>query len=258
MQQAVELAVGGRTLRGMLHVPAAGGRCPVAAIYHGFTGQRMEPHFIMVKLSRALAAAGIASVRFDFGGSGESDGEFAEMTLTSEVAEAKAILDYARALPFADPSRAFLVGLSMGGAVASVVAGDEPDKVRAIALWSAAGNLPELFAARQSPEGQEALARLGRVDLGGLWLGKGFLDDLAQWDIYRRAAPYRGRVLLLHGGADETVPLSASERYREIYGGRAEMHVIAGADHTFNRCDWEEEVIGRTVEFFTSISGGSS
>lgn len=257
MQKAIELNVNGRILRGMFHRPAEPIPCPVAVIYHGFTGQRMEPHFIFVKLSRALAAAGLASVRCDFGGSGESDGEFEEMTFSGEVAEAKAILAYARALPFADPSRVFLVGLSMGGAIASVVAGDEPDRVRAIALWAAAGNMPELMALRQTTEAKAAMTAAGRLDIGGHWLGAGFLEDILGWDIYARAAGFRGRALLLHGDGDQTVPLAASERYLEIYGDRAELRVIPGADHTFNRKDWEDEVIRRTVDFFRSEQSGS-
>lgn len=255
MQNAIELAVDGLTLRGMLHKPDnTAPSYPVVAIYHGFTGQKAERHFVFVRLSRALAAAGLASVRFDFSGSGESDGEFAGMTLSGEVAEAKAILDYARSLPFADRSRVFVVGFSMGGAVASVVAGEAPDRVRALVLWAPAGNMPELIAARHTPEIRAEMAKSGRFDLGGLWAGREFFADLAGWDIYRRAAPFPGRVLLIHGDADESVPLAASQRYQEIYGAHAELQVVPGADHTFNRADWKDDVIRRTVEFLSGES----
>ncbi|MGE5598110.1 MAG: alpha/beta hydrolase family protein [Bacteroidota bacterium] len=257
MQIPVELRVHGLTLRGMAHRPSGGDRRPAAAIYHGFTGNKMEPHFLLVKLSRALAAAGLASVRFDFGGSGESDGEFVRMTLSGEVEEARAILEFTRSLPWVDPSRVFVVGLSMGGAIASIVAGDAPDWVRAAVLWAPAGNMPELFLARD-PSRLDVLRREGRVDLGGLWLGREFAEDLAGWDIYSRAARYPGRVLVLHGDQDQTVPLAAALRYKEIYGCRCELAVISGADHTFNRCDWEEEVIRRTVDFLRAESGANS
>ena len=239
----------------MVHRPGdAAPPHPVVAIYHGFTSQKTEKHFVFVRLSRALADAGLASVRFDFSGSGESDGEFAGMTLGGEVAEAKAVLDYARALPFVDQSRVFLVGLSLGGAVASIVGGEEPGKARAIVLWAPAGNMPDLIAARETKEGREALARNGYLDLGGLPLGREFFRDLAATDIYRRAAPFPGRVLLIHGDADESVPLAASQRYREIYGPRAELRVIPGAGHTFDRADWRDEIIRRTVEFLREES----
>lgn len=73
----------------MLHVPGdANGKLPIVCIYHGFTGNKMEPHFIFIKLSRLLEKKGIASVRFDFGGSGEGDGDSdGEDGLVFEIAD---------------------------------------------------------------------------------------------------------------------------------------------------------------------------
>ena len=50
------------------------------------------------------------------------------------------------------------------------------------------------------------------------------------------------------------MPLAASQRYQEIYGPHAELRIIQGADHTFNRADWKDEVIRRTVEFLKEES----
>ena len=61
-------------LYGMLHRPEGAGPHPAVMILHGFTGQRIEPHRLFVKLARQLVAAGIAALRFDFRGSGESEG----------------------------------------------------------------------------------------------------------------------------------------------------------------------------------------
>jgi alpha/beta superfamily hydrolase len=89
MQKAVEIQSRNLTLRGMLHIPeGVSGKVPIVCIFHGFTGNKMEPHFIFVKLSRMLEARGIASIRFDFGGSGESDGDFIDMTISHELEEA--------------------------------------------------------------------------------------------------------------------------------------------------------------------------
>ena len=100
MQKAVEIESRNLTLRGMLHIPDnAPGKVPVVCIFHGFTGTKVEPHFIFVKLSRRLEKTGIASLRFDFGGSGESDGDFEDMTILTELDDAKAILDYAKSCP---------------------------------------------------------------------------------------------------------------------------------------------------------------
>ena len=48
------------------------------------------------------------------------------------------------------------------------------------------------------------------------------------------------------------MPLSASHKYMEIYGDQAELYVIEGADHTFNKFEWESAAIEKTVDFLGS------
>ncbi|MDN5277382.1 MAG: uncharacterized protein PWR01_1347 [Clostridiales bacterium] len=255
MQKAVELHKNGMTLRGMLHKPeGVSEKLPMALIFHGFTGNKMEPHFIFVKLSRRLEQAGIASLRFDFLGSGESDGEFKDMTLSGELDDAEAILEYAKNLEFVDRGKIFAVGLSMGGAVASMLAGRHPQDIAALCLWAPAGNMGQLIQERikQIQAAGVDISSMEYFDLGGNLVGKAFVEDVQSLDIFNIAAPYDKRVLILHGDRDEAVPLKTSYRYLEIYGDRAKLHVIQGADHTFNKWEWEQEVIEKTVEFLKS------
>ena len=87
----------------------------------------------------------MASFRFDFLGSGESDGNFEEMTASKEIAEANTILNFVKKDPRIDPNQVSLLGLSMGGLVASVLAGDRPDDIRRLALLAPAGNMYEII-----------------------------------------------------------------------------------------------------------------
>src|SRR2546425_3695217 len=77
----------GQQIVGMLHLPEGKGRFPAALLLHGFTGTKTEAHRMFVKLARALADHGIASLRFDYRGSGDSAGTFEDMTIRSEVAD---------------------------------------------------------------------------------------------------------------------------------------------------------------------------
>lgn len=250
MQKAVELQSNGLTLRGMLHIPdGATQKVPMVCIFHGFTGNKMESHFIFVRLSRMLEAKGIASVRFDFAGSGESDGDFINMTISKELLDAKNILDYAKSLDFVDKSNIGVVGLSMGGAVSSMLAGDRKEDVKALCLWAPAGTMGELVMYGRSEENIKAMRSAGFSDIGGLLLGIDFLDDVLSLDIYKKAAEYDKNVLLLHGDKDPTVPISTSEKYLEFYETKGILHVIEGADHTFNRKTWEDEVFDYTLGF---------
>ena len=252
MQKAIELERDGMIMRGMLHRPEnVENKVPMVLIFHGFTGNKMEPHFIFVKLSRRLEQLGLASMRFDFIGSGESDGDFKDMTLSGEIKDAEAILEFAKTLDWVDRDNIYVVGLSMGGAVASVLAGQHSDDVARLCLWAPAGNMPQLIEHRVNElKASEVVDDdYEHYDLGGLLLGRGFVEDIKTLDIYELASPYRGEVLIIHGDKDESVPLSASHRYMEIYGESAELHVIEGADHTFNKFEWETTVIDRTVGF---------
>ena len=89
----------------------------------------------------------------------------------------------------------------------------------------------------------------GRMDIGGLLLNPEFAEDVKSIDIYGRAAKYKGDVLIVHGTADETVPLETSYRYREIYKERLKLIEIEESSHIFNRVQWKDKLIGATVDF---------
>lgn len=251
MQKAVELMVNKKTLRGMYHRPPEGEKFPTVLLFHGFTGDKLEPHRIFLKLSRRLAAGGTAVLRFDFSGSGESDGDFEEMTFSSEVREAEAIMDYALSLPATDGKNLGVVGLSLGGAVAATLAGRRPDTLRSLVLWAAADRgVLEQGLSRGMEEKKHYRDNRGCYDLGGLWLNGSFLEDLKKWDPSAQVQKFPGRVLIIHGSQDETVPMVTAHKYYEGLSGRADLEIIEGAGHTFNRHDWEDQVLAKTVDFF--------
>jgi pimeloyl-ACP methyl ester carboxylesterase len=255
VQKAIELVVNGLTLRGMEHVPnGINAPVPAAILFHGYTGTKVEPHRLFVKISRALEAMGIASFRFDFSGSGESDGDFEHMTLSGEVTEAHAILDMVRRDARIDASRVMLIGLSMGGLVASLVAGDRPEDVHKLVLLAPAGNTKSILYRMAEAQGitqvDSALEHITVFDDAGNVVGKEFLLELLRLDAYPRAASYQGPVLIIHGSDDPVVSVEASHTYqRESYHGRATLHIIQGADHTFNKHEWEAELIQTILDF---------
>ncbi len=251
MQKAIEIKSNDLTLRGMLHTPGQiNGKIPAIIILHGFGGNKTGPHFMFVQFSRILAANGIASVRFDFAGSGESDGEFINMTLSGELEDAKNILKYVKSLEFVNTQKIGIVGFSMGGAVASVLAGINGKDVQALCLWAPAGNMADIVHHHFIGEGHRAFLEKGYHDFEGLLIGKAFVEDLNKQDIYRIASEYKGEKLLLHGNHDEVVSLSASEKYMAHYDGKAELTVVDGADHLFSNQEWEQKVLAHSADFF--------
>ena len=88
---------------------------------------------------RVLEAKVISTFRFDFLGSGESDLNFKDMTFKDELACARVILE--EALKMENCTEIYVLGHSMGGAVASELAKLYPQVISKLVLWAPAFNL---------------------------------------------------------------------------------------------------------------------
>ncbi|NEA98758.1 alpha/beta fold hydrolase [Streptomyces sp. SID13726] len=241
----------GLTLRSTVHIPdgADATRWPTAVFVHGFTSNRLElPSF--VGMSRLLEANGIASVRFDLSGHGESDGDFFDVTIAGEITETRAVLRAVREFGFVDPDRVGLVGMSMGGVVAGIAAAEEP-WVGALCLWSPAAVAPfeigsgYLKGRELAPE----IADKGYVDADGYRMSPALVADIAGLDVYGRSAPYRGPVHILHGDKDDIAPLAYGRRYLDHYDGNAELQAVEGADHAWGSVPHRTTLHQSTLRF---------
>lgn len=252
MQKAVEINNRNLILRGMLHIPdKVEGKMPIVIIYHGFCGNKMGPHFMFVKLSRTLEKLGIASIRVDFAGSGESDGKFVDMTFNKEVFDANRILDYVKELNFVDKDRIAILGFSMGGAIASVIAGERNKEINTLCLWAPAGNMEEIILSdTYIGDKYDEFIKKGTFSVEGLSLGKEFVEDIKTANIFNRASKYNGETLIIHGTKDEIVPIDTSKHYLKIYGENSDLKFIDGANHMFEKNIWERDIIDVTQKYF--------
>jgi pimeloyl-ACP methyl ester carboxylesterase len=248
MERLITFRNQGQRLYGMLHRPEGVEIAPAVVLCHGFTGSRMETHFLFVKMARDLADHGIAALRFDFRGSGESEGRFQDMTIGGEISDAEAALRWLRRQRGIDPARLGLLGLSLGGCVSACIAGRHPQIIKALALWSAAAH-PEHF---WNADAEKALAGQEFVDWGGNLIGRAFLEEAKAGVIRPLAeiAHYPGPVLIVHGEKDASVPPEHAQEYAAAVPGRKEVHIIADADHVYSSFPWESEVIHLTREWF--------
>lgn len=242
----------GFTLRGMMHRPQsapAGRRLPAVVLCHGFSGTRVEPHQLLVKAANALAEEGIVAVRFDFAGSGESDGNFVDMTPETEVQDAINILQWLGAQPGVDRSKLGMIGLSLGGLVTACAA-SRTKLPAAIALWAATAHMGERMHERSTPESAAQLQEKGYIDMRGNLVGRGFLENALEIKPLNEAQKYTGKVLIAHGTEDQSVPVSEAHEYAEAFTQcNPKLHIIDDADHTFNSEKWEADVIGTTVDW---------
>ena len=218
----------GQRIYGVLYVPqGAGDRMPALLCSHGFGGSWRS----CAQYAEAMAARGYVVYCFDFcGGSpgSRSDGTTLEMSVFTEQADLEAVLAMAQGLDFVDPDRIFLLGTSQGGAVSAITAAEHADEIRGLILLYPAFVLVDNANERDSSPEEIPESTFF------LWMevGRAYFAPLIGYDIYEDIAGYEKEVLLLHGDADDIVPLSYSERALEVYP-EARLQVLPGAGHGF-------------------------
>ncbi len=239
----------GQRIAAMVHLPEGPGPHPGVLMLHGFTGDKVESHFLFIKTARALARAGLAAMRFDFRGSGESEGRFQDVTIPGEIEDALAMFDWFARREDVDGERLAVLGLSMGGCVAAHVAGAD-SRVKALVLWGAVadpiGLFQELSESTPTPP-PLGWQEDGTFDAGGHLIGQQFMTTLAGVNPLAALDGYTGPALILHGTQDPTVPPKHATMYAQALGNRAKLVWVEGADHTFSAHAWEEFAIRTTL-----------
>ena len=221
----------GVRLSAVLEKPENGKPGAVAILLHGFTSSKDRPHNLLA--AAAMREAGLATLRFDLYGHGESGGEFRKHTLYKWISNTLTVIDHARRLGYTE---LYLSGHSQGGLVAALAAGMEADRVKGLILRAPAFLIPQ--GAREG----NLLGRAFDPDhipdsfptIKGLELDGNYIRTAQTIHAEEAAARYRRPVLILHGDKDDTVPLIDSQRMAALYENCA-LAVIAGETHHFDR-----------------------
>lgn len=224
---------------------AEGEKCPVVILMHGFMGNKDG---MLEKLTGdKLAQNGIASIKFDFNGHGESEGPFSGMTVPNEIEDAKLVYEYVKSLPFA--GSVAMTGHSQGGVVASMTAGDlGVDNIKCVVLLAPAAVLRDdairgsTMGARYNPLDPPEFVQL----FGDMKLGREYIKTAFSLPIYETAQKYTGPACIIHGTGDQVVPYTYGERYHSIWPG-SELHILHAADHMFSKD--MQKAVDLTVDF---------
>jgi pimeloyl-ACP methyl ester carboxylesterase len=243
----VEIKRDGLTLHGTLTKPDQD-NFNLVILMHGFTANRNTE--LLNKLSEKFENLGMATLRFDFNGHGQSDGDFEDMTVLNEIADGKSILDYARSI--SGVKKIYLLGHSQGGVVASMLAGYYHDKIDKLVLMAPAATLKD-DAIKGSTRGMtyDPNSIPDELDMGnGLILGGMYLRTAQSLPIYEISKLFTGPVCLIHGTDDKVVNDIASKRYDEAYQDD-ELHLLDGVDHRFSEPEKRQKAIDLVAEFLT-------
>ena len=215
----------GDALSGVLHHPATAKANGGAILCHGMESDKNSEKLIF--LGCKLAAEGVLALRFDFAYAGESSGKFEDITYSGEVEDLRAAYAF---LQDYHTGKTAILGSSMGGTVALLFAAMEPGVAALVTV--AAPVHPENFPRRiLTPTQLQNWRDQGFIFYNGQRLNVSLLEDLEQLNVPQAARSVQCPVLILHGDADEIVPVKESYELHESLRGTKRLSILHGTDH---------------------------
>jgi len=213
-------------LAGRLELPAREPRA-YALIAHCFTCSKDYKQ--IRRIAATLAEHGYGALSFDFTGLGESEGDFAATSFSSNLADlvaAAAYLERNHAAP------ALLVGHSLGGA-AVLAAAERLPAVRAVATIAAPSNLEHLarrldHAADRAEEPAAFAIRIGGRDVR---VGRQLISDLRAQNLHALVAALERPLLILHAVTDNVVGIEHARKLYELARHPKSFISLGDTDH---------------------------
>ncbi len=244
------------SMAAVLHTPAQIDEpCPVVIFCPGKNGERSEVHRLAVRLAWLLSDAGFAMLRFDYYGSGLSEGSFYEMTPLTRVSNVKAVIRNVRERPEINRNQVILLGFSDGARVALGAACEM--NIQKIILWSPVffeppGMLDNTKKIKfiRCPYDPNVLV----TPWAGLWLGINFYKDLRDMTVEQLLVEYREESLVVYDDEDLLVE-TERELLRQIDCSlfkpslQNEVEIIADGGHLFCSIEKANELLSVTLSW---------
>lgn len=245
---------------------ARGEELPLVVLCHGFTGNRQgDGHF--APLAEDLAAHGIATVRLDFAGCGDSTEPYANYTLANMAADVDSVIGYMQATY--GTGKTALVGHSMGGRLASLYPQLGQYPVTALALWSPANGTGlqglEFLSIDNFAAVEELAARAdaeGSVAAWGVELSAAYIDGMRDSDPNVTLQESGLPVLLTYSGNErilsDTTQTETKATVEGLPDGQVVLDPFVNGDHNYTSEDpatntqLDADLRQATVDFLTS------
>lgn len=235
---------GARAVPATVVVPDGEGPFPAVVMNHGHGGGRQEGGGFG-KLAKALADAGIMTIRMDFPGTGDSKESFTEGTLINMISDSNASLAYLLANFPADKDKLGILGYSMGGRIALTIAQSPDNPYKAVGLLAPSADpgkgLLLFFAGGSEAEYErlyaEASTDKGYADYTTIYgqqqkLSKSWFDEVLASSPLDGISAYKGPMLVVHGDKDTVIQQSEIDHVAAAYPA-ASVVTVPNADHGY-------------------------
>jgi dipeptidyl aminopeptidase/acylaminoacyl peptidase len=220
----------GQRISGILHFPDKGNPpCVIAS--HGLLSSKDSEKYIA--LGEQISREGMALLRFDFRGIGESEGREEDNTISKKIADLSAAIDFIRSFSGLE-NRIGLLGSSLGGFL-SLMKASMDQEIRAVVIWATPLHMDDLGSKKQEEDYPLP--------------PKASFEDLPKHRLLP-ALPKVSNCLVIHGEEDELVPMEQALGIFNHLNPPKEIHIIGGADHRLLNPTHRQRAIELTVDWF--------
>lgn len=235
----------GEKLWGVITLPRKRGEMPAVIIAHGFYGSKSNRKF--VKIGRRFAQNGIAVLRFDFSGCGDSEGNFQNMGIFQETEDLKAAYNFLKKQPKIDKKRIGFLGYSLGALVVCLFQA-KTSIAKTLVLVAPALNQENLLKIWLTKKQIRKWQKEKFLDTPKCRIGIRYFNEAKNYNFI--TSQIKIPVLIIHGNKDEDVPVKFSKELFKFFLAKKKMIIIRGADHNFEGYKALKELIKLSLNWF--------
>lgn len=215
------------TLSGMIEFPLHQKPVAYALFAHVFTGNKSLS--ATRNITKALTTNGVAVLRFDFTGLGQSDGDFADTNFSTNVDDMMSAAQY---LTDHYEAPSLVVGHSLGGA-AAIVSASQLDSVEAVATIGTPSEPKHVMHLLSGSIDEIMNEGKARVSIGGkeFTIKKHFLEDLQNYDLSQILSTFDKAMLIMHSPQDRVVEIENAAKIYHTAKHPKSFITLDHADH---------------------------
>jgi len=236
----------GKQIVGMLHLSNKK-RSLIIIVCHGFMGSHIGVWYSYVELARELAKHGFAVLRFDFRGSGDSQGKFENQIIGVKLQDFDIALKFLSRFKSLDFNKVGVVGHSQGGAIANFAAGKHKN-IKSLVEWATVADF-ELFPWWTRGWFTRLLKRGYYEAYGTHRIPSKIYKDMLKYKPLEAVKKLNIPILFIHGTKDKEVGLKHSVMLYKA-SNNSKLIKIKDADHLLSRQNHRERVVKETLTWF--------